>query len=563
VLTTIPVNAPFTRSSLLLGQQTRESCWPVAAPRIMLQSESRSSATLPVASGNQEGSSTERRLAKPIDITAATNISNGAKRYWINHLCKYRNSENMAWPKISTAMADLVVSERSVQNYRAELIATGWICLPEGDAGGRPSEGGKAGLVIHLHPTGCACSLPRVKLKQRSAQGSGARVAPNVQKGAGHAFGQPTQVRKGEESAPLRTSGFDQKGAEVSLSRVQITMDKGADNDDAIRKELLIEPFTRELSTAAMPHLQSEEASDGLTNGVGGDSVSNATAQGLRSRIFGELEQMCNPPLAINSVGRMRILKAAQEQNFSLQQLCYAWRHDARSQTGGLIRLAEHWLEETAHLSWPQCLDCEDTGTAVPKFKVVSNPGRNDSGRYGANRRAMSYRALDRRGQGFEFCNCPMGMEAHDATRRAQDSLLAEQLQRERENERRTAAAKAAQDLIVAAAEASRQKSNAEAESIKMLQADHICPKCEGSCGRQQYGSWHLCVGCLGTGQYFTGEEFQERGTCARCHGTGSTHDSRQAYTRASKKCPWMIGCPACHGSGKAQVRKASAGASE
>jgi len=442
-------------------------------------------------------------------------------------------------------------------------MAAGWICLPEGDAGGRPSEGGKAGLVIHLHPNGCPCSLPRVKLKQRSAQGSGARVAFNVEKGAGHApFAQPAEVRKGEESAPLPTSDVDQKGAEVSPSRVQITTEKGAVQDGAIRNELLIELLKDQPSTAAVPHLQCD-ATNASTNAVAGDSRSHAAVQDLRSKIFGELEQMCDPPLAINSAGRMRILKAAQEQKFSLQQLCYAWRRDARSQTGGLIRLAEHWLEETAHLSWPQCLDCEDTGTVVPKFKLVLISVRTDSGRYGPNRRAMSYRGLDLREQGFEFCNCPRGAEAHDATRRAQDALLAEQLQRERENERRSVAAQAAQDRVLAAAETARQQSNAGAEAIKMLQVDHVCPKCEGSRGRQQHGSWHLCVGCLGTGQYFTGEEFQERGTCAQCRGTGSTHDSRQGYTRASKKCPWMMACPACHGSGKAEVRKASAGAGE
>jgi hypothetical protein len=527
----------------------------------MPQSASRSSATLPPADGNQEDSSAERRLAKPSDITAATNVSNGAKRYWINHLCKYRNLENMAWPKISTAMADLVVSKRSVQNYRAELIAAGWICLPEGDAGGRPSVGGKTGLVIHLHPDGCACSLPRVKLKQRSAQGSGAQVAPNVQKGAGHApFAQPTQARKGEESAPLPTSDVDRKGGEIAPLRVQITTEKGAVEDGAIRNELFMELLKDQPSTAAVPHLQCD-ATDASTNAVAGDGRSHAAVQDLRSKIFGELEQMCDPPLAINSAGRMRILKAAQEQKFSLQQLCYAWRQDARNQTGGLISLAEHWLEETAHLWWPQCLDCEDTGIVVPKCTLVMIPGRND--RCGANRRTTSYRAPDRREKGVKVCNCPLGAEVQDAARKAQDALFEEQRQRDRESERRTAAAKAAQDLILAAAEASRQKSNAEAEAIKMLQADHICPKCEGSRGRQQHGSWHLCIGCLGTGQYFTGEEFRERGTCALCRGTGSIHDSRQGYTRASKNSPWMISCPACHGSGKAQFRKASGGTGE
>ena len=471
-------------------------------------------------------------------------------RYWAIHLCKYRSAQNLVWTKRSTAASDLYVTERSIKIYRRELLEHDWICFPEGDAGGAKPVGAPKGLVIHLHPDGRPCSLPKVTLVQRLALQDKTRTsnAAEITQSEGEDFSPSKHIMQMTKISPLR--GKKSAG-------------KGEENAVAIRNELFMEPLKDQPSTAAVPHLQCDAVDASTKASAGDDGRGHAAAQDLRNTIFRAMEQMCDPPLAITSVGRMRILKAAQEQSFSLQQLCYAWRQDARSQTGGLISLAEHWLEETAHLSWPQCLDCEDTGTIVPKCKLVLSRSRNDSGRYGPDRRAMSYRALERREQGFEFCNCQMGVEAHDATQRAQDALLAEQLQREREIERRIAAAKAAQDLILTAAEASRQKSYAEIEAIKVLQANHICPRCEGKRGRQQHGEWHLCVGCLGTGQFFTDEEFQQRGACVQCRGTGSVYDNRQGYTRASKKAPWMISCPACHGLGGARTRCVNGDAGE
>ena len=493
--------------------------------------------------------SNQLRLAKPGDITGAQGISKGAMRYWAIHLCKYRSAENLVWAKRSTAASDLFVTERSIKIYRRELLEHDWICFPEGDAGGAKPAGAPKGLVIHLHPDGRPCSLPKVNLVQRPAFQDKIQTSTTAE----------ITQSEGEDFSPSKDIMHT---AKISPLRGKKSAGKGEENVGAIRNELFMEPLKDQPSTTAVPDLRCD-VTDASTNAVAGDGRSHADAQDRRNIIFREMEQMCDPPLAINSVGRTRILRAAQEQNFSLQQLCYAWRRDARSQTGGLISLAEHWLEETAHLSWPRCLDCEDTGTVVPKCKLVLSPSRNDSGHYGPDRRAMSYRAPERRQQGFEFCNCQMGVEAQDATQRAQDALLAEQLQRERESERRIAAAKAAQDLILAAAEASRQRSYAEREAIKVLQADHICPRCEGKRGRQQHGAWHLCVGCLGTGQFFTDEEFQERGACVQCRGTGSVYDNRQGYTRASKKAPWMISCPACHGSGRARTPYVTGGAGE
>jgi hypothetical protein len=48
-----------------------------------------------------------------------------------------------------------------------------------------------------------------------------------------------------------------------------------------------------------------------------------------------------------------------------------------------------------------------------------------------------------------------------------------------------------------------------------------------------------------------------------QCRGTGSVYDNRQGYTRASKKAPWMISCPACHGLGRARTPYVNGGAGE
>ena len=60
------------------------------------------------------------------------------------------------------------VSKRQVQRIRSELLVSGWICLPQGDAGGR----GNATIWYHLHPEGRPCvHAAGTLLKQRNAAG--------------------------------------------------------------------------------------------------------------------------------------------------------------------------------------------------------------------------------------------------------------------------------------------------------------------------------------------------------------------------------------------------------
>jgi hypothetical protein len=68
------------------------------------------------------------------------------------------------------------VSKRQVQRIRSELLTSGWVCLPYGDAGGR----GNATIWYHLHPEGCPCARSALmRLKQRAAA-----VQANVRRAA-------------------------------------------------------------------------------------------------------------------------------------------------------------------------------------------------------------------------------------------------------------------------------------------------------------------------------------------------------------------------------------------
>jgi hypothetical protein len=201
------VNASKPASLRLLSQQHRAGHTRVDGalpPAEQLPSTN----SVPHSENREAAWVAAHRLAKPSDIGQARYISNGAKRYWMNHLCKYRNAQNLAWPKLATAAADLVVSERCVQNYRRELIEANWICLPDGDAGGRPPIGTSGGIVIHLHPDGKPCRLPRVESKQRATQANKVRSKQTADS--------PAAVSKGEEPAPFPDLTNRKKGEAVA-----------------------------------------------------------------------------------------------------------------------------------------------------------------------------------------------------------------------------------------------------------------------------------------------------------------------------------------------------------
>ncbi len=506
-----------------------------------------STTSVPHSEDGEVASLTADRLARPSDIGQARNISNGAKRYWMNHLCKYRNAQNLAWPKLATAAADLVVSERSVQNYRRELIEANWICLPDGDAGGRPPVGTSGGIVIHLHPDGKACRLPRVESKQRAAQANKARSQQTADS--------PAAVPKGEEPASFPDLTNRRKGEAVAPLRVKKTTEKGENGDAHIRNELLIELLKEEPSTTSSRACETYRAD--LPTSSGDDDNRRLSDLGeLRNSIFEDLERMCDPLHEINGQGRARILRAAEKNSFSLAQLRYAWRRDARVETGGVIRLAENWAIDAAHFQrWPQCFDCEDTGVLVLQQKLglrAGNENHENLTRAGERSLARLYRDYQRNGPAY--CTCARGVELQDGSRTIateQPSLPQVPGPKERDREQ-------PRDLVDSTApkdhggkEKDRQGSLAGPPEIAALESAHICPGCKGARGSQRYGAWHLCLSCLGTGDFSTEEEFRRRGECPQCRGTGKIHDRSQQYGPTCKRPPRLTACPSCGATGK------------
>ena len=508
----------------------------------------RSSSTnsVPQSESREAASLTAQRLAKPSDIGQARNISNGAKRYWINHLCKYRNAQNLAWPKLTTAVADLVVSERSIQNYRRELIEANWICLPDGDAGGRPPAGASGGVVIHLHPDGKACRLPKVESKQRAAQ---AKVRPK------QTADLPTAVPKGEEPAPFPDLTNTRKGEAVAPLRVKKTTEKGENGDAHIRNELLIELLKEEPSTTSSRACATNR--EDLPRSPGDDNNRRLPDLGdVRNSIFEDLERMCDPLVEINGQGRARILRAGVRNSFSLAQLRYAWRRDARVETGGVIRLAENWAIDAAHFKrWPQCFDCEDTGVLVLQQKLALSAG-NENHEYltRAGQRSLARLYRDYQRNGPAYCACARGVELQDdsrsaATEQPSPPQVPGPSERDRERPRDLVDSTASKDPDGKGKDP--QGGLAVAPEIAALESAHICPACKGTRGSQRYGAWHLCLSCLGMGDFWTEEEFRCRGECPQCRGTGKIRDRRQQYGPTCKRPPRLTACPSCGATGK------------
>src|SRR5208283_2683214 len=160
---------------------------------------------------------------------------------------------------------------------------------------------------------------------------------------------------KGEEPAPFPDLTNRKKGEAVAPLRAKKTTEKGENGDAHIRNELLIELLKEEPSTTSSRACETYR--DDLPRSSGDDDNRRLPdLGGLRNSIFEDLERMCDPLHAINGQGRARILRASVRNSFSLAQLRYAWRRDARVETGGVIRLAENWAIDAAHFQrWPQC----------------------------------------------------------------------------------------------------------------------------------------------------------------------------------------------------------------
>jgi hypothetical protein len=160
------------------------------------------------------------------------------------------------------------VSKRQVQRIRSELLASGWICLPYGDAGGR----GKATIWYHLHPEGCPCARSALMpLKQRAAaaRANVRRAAKRARQPVHHGEKDDNSVilsctacSKDDSAVVLSdASNFAKDDSSVVLCRERMTEstekdDKKDAKDDetgsAHKEELIQEPIPEPKSTAAM-----------------------------------------------------------------------------------------------------------------------------------------------------------------------------------------------------------------------------------------------------------------------------------------------------------------------
>jgi hypothetical protein len=143
------------------------------------------------------------------------------------------------------------VSKRQVQRIRSELLTSGWICLPYGDAGGR----GNATIWYHLHPEGCPCARSALMpLKQRAAA-----ARANARRAAKRARQPDHDSSKGDNAVILSSASTVVKDdSSVMLCRGRMTEstekdDKKDAKDDetgsAYKEELIQEPIPELKST--------------------------------------------------------------------------------------------------------------------------------------------------------------------------------------------------------------------------------------------------------------------------------------------------------------------------
>ena len=151
------------------------------------------------------------------------------------------------------------VSKRQVQRIRSELLLSGWVCLPRGDAGGR----GNSTIFYHLHPDGRPCTMTAgTPLKQRAAaeQANQQRTATRAQKAA-------SLGSKDDKMGILSGSKALKDDSAVILCPERMTEstikdDKNDVKDDRTSiayKEELFQELTPELTPPAMATTQLEE----------------------------------------------------------------------------------------------------------------------------------------------------------------------------------------------------------------------------------------------------------------------------------------------------------------
>ena len=139
------------------------------------------------------------------------------------------------------------VSKRQVQRIRSELLTSGWICLPKGDAGGR----GNATIWYHLHADGRPCAaVAETLLKQRAAAGKA-----NLRRAAAR---QLDAAEKDATGVILSAAEVAEKDdTDVALSRQRMTEPTTKDDRKDAKDDKTGVAYKEELFQELIPELKS------------------------------------------------------------------------------------------------------------------------------------------------------------------------------------------------------------------------------------------------------------------------------------------------------------------
>jgi hypothetical protein len=176
------------------------------------------------------------------------------------------------------------VSKRQAQRIRAELLTGGWICLPNGDAGGR----GNSTIWYHLHPDGrpCphACETPlkqRAVAEQANARRASARAQNNsvVQKDDNGVIVSATispkddmgvivsvPIAENDDSAVVLSAqpGVEKDDTGVVVSGKRMTELAVKDDKNDAKDDRIDSAYKEELIQELIPELKSTTTANGM-----------------------------------------------------------------------------------------------------------------------------------------------------------------------------------------------------------------------------------------------------------------------------------------------------------
>jgi Helix-turn-helix domain len=176
--------------------------------------------------------------AYPSDVMRSS-LSRNARSVWTS-LCNHCSTDGLAFPREVTIASECAVKARTVRRGLNELLENNWICLPNGDAGGRPPKDRgrdlESRVKYHLHRNGKVCDLPQPELKQRSAALKRSKKVVNM------------------------ASFSPEKGRQICLERWTSTTEK-VDKTDSAYKE---EPSLRTISNGTPSTTSSSRAHEAI-----------------------------------------------------------------------------------------------------------------------------------------------------------------------------------------------------------------------------------------------------------------------------------------------------------